>query len=296
MGDGLVEQGERIARRAFRRAGDGGERFLVGLHAFGVADAAEMRHELVRLDAAQVEALAAGQDRDRDLADLGGGEDELRVRRRLLQRLQEGVERLLREHVDLVDDVDLVAGRHRRIADAVDDLADVVDAGMRGGVHLEHVHVARFHDRFAMDAELGHVDGRLAGAVGLLVVEAAGQDAGRRGLADAADAGEHPGLRDAAGLEGVREGAHHRLLADQVVEGAGAVFAGKDAVGRGRRRGGRRGGKARQGRLVVQGRAGCGIVHRLQGFGETGLKVGGWTKTRSVSLGLLPSGPDPVGE
>src|SRR5271165_6928419 len=24
--------------------------------------------------------------------------------------------------------------------------------------------------------------------------------------------------------------------------------------------------------------------------------VGGWTKTRPVSLGLLPSGPDPVGE
>src|SRR6516225_1317968 len=25
-------------------------------------------------------------------------------------------------------------------------------------------------------------------------------------------------------------------------------------------------------------------------------KAGGWTKTRPVSLGLLPSGPDPVGE
>ena len=26
------------------------------------------------------------------------------------------------------------------------------------------------------------------------------------------------------------------------------------------------------------------------------IKVGGWTKTRPGSLGLLPSGPDPVGE
>ena len=26
------------------------------------------------------------------------------------------------------------------------------------------------------------------------------------------------------------------------------------------------------------------------------MAVGGWTKTRPVSLGLLPSGPDPVGE
>ena len=29
---------------------------------------------------------------------------------------------------------------------------------------------------------------------------------------------------------------------------------------------------------------------------KRGAKVGGWTKTRPVSLGLLPSGPDPVGE
>ena len=80
---------------------------------FRSADAAQMGDQLVGLDAAQVEALAAGQDGDRNLADLGGGEDELRVRRRLLQRLQEGVERLLGEHVDLVDDVDLVARRDR---------------------------------------------------------------------------------------------------------------------------------------------------------------------------------------
>ena len=111
--------------------------------------------------------------------------------------------------------------------------------------------------------------------------------------------GEHPGLRDAAGLEGVRQGADHRLLADQVLEGARAVFAGQNPVGRAGSRA-RLKRKARQGRLVVQGRAGCGFVHRLQSFGiQHGAEsagVGGWTKTRSVSLGLLPSGPDPVGE
>ncbi len=223
-----------------------------------------MRHELVSLDAAQVEALAAGQDRDRDLADFRSGEDELGVGRRLLQRLQEGVERLLREHVDLVDDVDLVARRDRRIADAVDDLADVLNARMGGGVHLEHVDVPGFDDRLAMQAEPRHVDRRRAPARLGLVVEAAGEEAGGGGLADAANPGEHPGLRDAAGVEGVREGAHHRLLTDQIVEGARAVFSGKDAVGRGRRRSGRRM-ETRQGRLVVQGRAGCGFVHMLQG-------------------------------
>jgi hypothetical protein len=30
--------------------------------------------------------------------------------------------------------------------------------------------------------------------------------------------------------------------------------------------------------------------------GRQAAKVGGWTETRPISLGLLPSGPDPVGE
>ena len=85
--------------------------------------------------------------------------------------------------------------------------ADVVDAGMRGGVHLQHVHVPRFHDRLAVEAEFRHRDGRAGiGLAGAGVVEAAGEDAGGRGLADAAHAGEHPGLRDAVGRERVAPG------------------------------------------------------------------------------------------
>jgi hypothetical protein len=45
----------------------------------------------------------------RDLVRLGRREDELHVRRRLLERLQQRVEGLRGEHVHLVDDVDLVA-------------------------------------------------------------------------------------------------------------------------------------------------------------------------------------------
>ena len=77
------------------------------------------------------------------LLDLGRGEQELHVLRRLLQRLQQAVEGLLRQHVHFVDDVDLGARRHRPVARVLDDLAHVVDAGVRGGVHLDHVDVAR---------------------------------------------------------------------------------------------------------------------------------------------------------
>ena len=154
------------------------------------------------------------------------------MRRRLLQRLQQRVERRARQHVHFVEDVDLVARAHRRVADRVVDLPDVVDAVMRGGVHLHHVEMPALDDRLAVHAELRHRDGRpVHRAVRQLVIERARQDARGRRLADAAHAGEDPGLRDAAALERVGDRAHHRVLADQVVEGRGPVFARQHAVG-----------------------------------------------------------------
>src|SRR6185312_7293143 len=100
-----------------------------------------------------------------------------------------------------------------------------------------------FDDRLAVHAHRRHVDGGAGdGAVRQFVVEGAGEDAGGGRLADAAHAGEDPGLRDAAAVEGVGDGADHRLLADQVLERGRAVFAREDAVaalGRGGTRTGR---------------------------------------------------------
>ena len=100
----------------------------LGGKAFLGRDAFEVRHQRAGLDAAEVEPLAARQHGHRDLADLGRGEDEFGVRRRLLERLEQRVERRAREHVDFVEDVDLVAPAHRRVADRIVDLTHVVDA------------------------------------------------------------------------------------------------------------------------------------------------------------------------
>ena len=60
--------------------------------------------------------------------------------------------------MDLVDDEDLVAIARRPHLQPVDDhLADVVDAGVRRGVDLEHVEVAA----------LGDLDAGVADAAGL---------------------------------------------------------------------------------------------------------------------------------
>jgi len=80
-----------------------------------------------------------------------------RVFVRLLDQLQQRVPGGIRELVRLVEDVDLVAALDRLQHDALADLADVVDAALRGGVHLDHVERGSARDR---DAGVGRSDHR----------------------------------------------------------------------------------------------------------------------------------------
>ena len=152
------------------------------------------------------------------------------MRRRFFQRLQQAVESLIGKHVHFVDDIDLVARRYRAITHLLDDLAYVVNASMRGGVHLDHIDMTAFHDRLTVFALHGKVDGRLVNRI-CLVIERARQNARRGGLTDPAHTGEHPGLRNAACLERVPERTNHRLLADKIIEILGTIFAGENAIG-----------------------------------------------------------------
>ncbi len=131
----------------------------------------------------------------------------------------------------LVYDVDLVACRGGAIGDAVDDLADVADAGPARRVHLEHVDMAAFGNRDAGLADAAGLDGRTALPVFSNAVQTLGNDSCSRCLAHTTHAGQHEGMGDAVGLESVAERAYHRILADQIGEGLGPVLAREDAVG-----------------------------------------------------------------
>ena len=162
--------------------------------------------------------------------DLGGGEDEFDVRRRLFERLEQGVEGADRQHVDFVDDVDLEAAAAGPILHVAAQVADLFDAVVAGAVDFEDVDILA-----GGDAATGVADAAGFRCRAVDAVEGLGEDAGGRGLADAARAGEEVGVGDAVAFQGVREGLGGGFLADEVGEGLRTVASGEDGVaGRGR--------------------------------------------------------------
>ena len=161
-------------------------------------------------------------DRADDLLRLGRREDELHVLRRLLDDLEQGVEALRRDHVRLVDDVDLVAALGRAITRPLTQVTRIVHATVRGGVDLDHVDRARSpagqrHTRVALTTR------RRRRA--LLAVEAAGQDACARRLAAAARPTEEVGVVDPPGAQRLHERLGDVLLPDDVREALRSVAA-----------------------------------------------------------------------
>ena len=126
----------------------------------------------------------------------------------------------------LVDDEHLVAVPDRRDGQSGnDDLPDVVDAGVAGGVDFEHVDVTPLSNldaRIALAARLGRRPLRTA--------QRPRQDARRRRLAAPARARKHVRMRDAAARDHVPQRTHVPLLADDVVEPLRAPFSGKNLI------------------------------------------------------------------
>ena len=106
-----LERAEGVAGRPatlFERAEDGR---LADLQAGVGGHPADVRLELVHRQQVEPQVLGAAADGVADLLRIGGGQHEHHVRRRLLERLQQGGLGLLRQHVHLVEDVHLVPAR-----------------------------------------------------------------------------------------------------------------------------------------------------------------------------------------
>ena len=203
-----ASRNEPCAPRAIRARAASGASMLLAL-----AHAAQDGDELLQPRPLEDERLAARAHGREDAREVGRAEDEDEVGRGLLDQLQQRVPGLRRELVGLVDDVDLVAALDRLQHGALADLADVVDAALRGGVHLDHVERAAVRDRPRDRVVRVEVGVRPA-----LGVQRLGEDPRHRRLAGPARAGEEVRLPHLVVLDRVAERAHDRLLADHVAE------------------------------------------------------------------------------
>ena len=153
VGHELLERAQRVAERAGRVAREQGDGVGRDLDRLRGGHARDDDGDLLDRRAREVEAVAAVDDRRQHLLGLGRGEDEDRVGRRLLERLEERVPGLRGEHVRLVEDVDLRAPGHRRELHGLAQLADVVDGVVGRRVHLDDVQRRRAGDGHARLAD-----------------------------------------------------------------------------------------------------------------------------------------------
>ena len=143
------------------------------------------------------------------------------MRRRFLEGLQERVECALGEHVDFVDNENLVLAADGRVLDAVNHVADIVDAGVGGRVYFVDIHRVAASDILATFALSAGVQRVAAGAV-----ECAGEDSGTGGLAYATGSGKQECVMETAPFDCVLEGLCDMFLPDHVVKGLRAPLAG----------------------------------------------------------------------
>ena len=226
VGNRLVEQGQAVTQGTIGGAGQHLDGFAVEIHLFGGKNVAHLPADLLRGQTLEIELDTARKDGHGQLLRVRRGQQELDVRRRFFERLQQGVERRLGKHVHFVDQIDLVPATRGHVLGVVDELAHVVDAGIAGCVDLQQIDKAACVD---VRANAANPAGRRSRA--LLAIERLGENAGDRGLADAAGSGEQEGMMDTTAVQRMRQRANHVFLADQFGKLARAPFASEYLIG-----------------------------------------------------------------
>ena len=211
----LVEKRQRVARRTGGSLRDRRERRLVELDLFLRQYVGEMTGELRVRQQREFEVLGPRSNGGEDLLRIGRGEHEHDVLGRFFERLQHGVRRGRRQHVDLVEDVDLAAARRAHADVHVrDQVAHRVDTVVRRGVELDEVVEGSARDRRAVLAFAT----RLAVGAEIEAVQGTGEDAGGRGLAGAARPREQIGVADPVLFDSVAQRGGDVFLADELAE------------------------------------------------------------------------------
>ena len=231
-GEQLFQQRLRVPHRPGGPSGDDVQRLAVGLDPLALADA---RRAARRSRSGPMPAKSNRWQRERTVIGILFGsvvaKTNLTWLGRLLQRLQQGVEGAGREHVDLVDVVDLVPRPARPQPGVLPELADGLDAVVAGPVDLDDVDVLRRR----RSPGRCRTRCRASRSARCTQFRRLGEDPGHRRLADAPGAAEQVRLGDPVQPDRVAQGLDDVVLADDVLEPLRAGSGGRRPCRRRRR-------------------------------------------------------------
>jgi hypothetical protein len=122
--------------------------------------------------------------------DFGGGQDKNRMRGRLFQGFQQGIEGRSGEHMHFIDNIDFIAALVGREIYLIAQVPHIFDAGVGSGVDLDQVQEAPGVYRLAVIA----LPARVLSGIGVQAVDGFRQQAGGGRFAGAARAGKQIGM------------------------------------------------------------------------------------------------------
>ena len=232
MRNRLIQQGNRIAHRAFGSAGDQRQCIVGDFDIFQRRHLAQIGDSVFGLHPPEVKPLATRQNRHRNFANLGGGKDEFHMLGRFFQRFKQGIEGIGGQHMHFVDDIDLIARTGGAVMHAFDNLADIANPGAAGSIHFHHINVAAFGDGNAGFAHTAGFYRRATFSIWPDAIHAFGDDPRGGGFADPAHTRHHKSMRNPVGFKRVFQRAYHRFLADKIGEGCRAVLTCQNLIRR----------------------------------------------------------------
>ena len=195
------------------------DRFILCFDPLGIQHFLQPVLNDLRRDPPKVISLTSGQYRGKKSLGICGCQNKDRIFRGLLQSLQKCVERFAGQHMDFIDDVDLVASFGGRVRDLGDDLTEIVDASLGRSVHLNHIHGGAGLYRPARRAFRTRI-----AVHGILAVDRLRHDLGARSLTCSAASAEQICMSDPSGPDLIAESPDDNFLTLHIVEDLRAVF------------------------------------------------------------------------
>ena len=176
----------------------------------------------------KIKSLATRENRDGYLLWVSRTKDEFDVPRGFLERLKQRIERLRRQHVDFVDDVDLIGCSARTHQCVLPQGPDLVDPAIAGTVDLDHIHVFPGIDR------KGDFRGRVKSSVPLRrSVESFGENACGTSFANSSRPSKQVSMADSMSLNSPEQRLRGSILPNEIFERLGPISSGHDGVLRG---------------------------------------------------------------